>query len=512
MEYFRSPVVYYGVEREVKMVRKSGVLLAISSLPSKYGIGCFSKEAYDFVDYLAAAGQSYWQVLPMGPTGYGDSPYQAFSTFAGNPYFIDLEDLIDRGWLTRKECDSVDFGDLDAYIDYEKIYLGRFKLLRKAHERSDIGSNPDFHVFCEEEKSWLNDYCLYRAIKEENGGKSFIEWPEKLRKRDKKELAVAKRRLAKEIEFYAFLQYMFMIQWLSIKDYANEKGIDIIGDIPIYVAYDSADTWARPELFLLDEDGYPTGVAGCPPDYFSATGQLWGNPLYDWDYHEDTQFEWWIERMAQCFKLYDMVRIDHFRGFDEYYNIPYGDPTAEFGEWELGPGFELFKTLREELGDKPIIAEDLGLLTKSVIRLVKRTGYPGMKILEFAFDSNEDNDYLPHNFIRNCVVYTGTHDNDTVQGWYASANRNDKKMIKTYLGVTNSKNLHWDMIRLAESSVADIAIIPMQDILGLGSEARMNIPSTLGMNWKWRLLPEQLKEEDAQMLYEMAKVYGRLNK
>lgn len=492
------------------MVRKSGVLLAISSLPSKYGIGCFSKEAYDFVDYLVAAGQHYWQVLPMGPTGYGDSPYQSFSTFAGNPYFIDLEDLIERKWLTAKECDAVDFGDMEQYVDYEKIYKGRFKLLRKAYERSNIAENEDFIAFCEEEKDWLPDYCLYMAIKDENSGKSFIEWPEKLRKRDKKEIAVAKRRLATEIEFYAFLQYMFTLQWLSIKDYANDKGIEIIGDIPIYVAYDSADTWARPELFLLDEEGYPTGVAGCPPDYFSKTGQLWGNPLYDWDYHEDTEFEWWIDRMAQCFKLYDMVRIDHFRGFDEYYNIPYGDETAEFGEWEYGPGFELFRAMREALGDKPIIAEDLGLLTKSVIRLVKRTGYPGMKILEFAFDSNEENDYLPHNFIRNCVVYTGTHDNDTVQGWYASANRNDKKQIKSYLGVPNSKNLHWDMIRLAEASVADTAIIPMQDILGLGSEARMNIPSTMGLNWKWRLLSGQMKDEDAAQLYEMAKVYGRL--
>ncbi len=492
------------------MVRKSGVLLAVSSLPSKYGIGCFSKEAYDFIDYLEAAGQSYWQILPLGPTGYGDSPYQSFSTFAGNPYFIDLEDLIRRKWLTKKDCERIDFGNDPMYVDYKKIFDGRFKLLRKAYEKSNIGEDPDFKAFCEDEKDWLEDYCLYRALKDENGGKSFMEWPEKLRLRENKELAVAKRRLEKDMEFYGFLQYMFMVQWLAIKQYANDKGIEIIGDIPIYVAFDSADTWANPELFLLDEKGYPTGVAGCPPDYFSATGQLWGNPLYDWDYHEDTNFEWWMKRMAHCYKIYDMVRIDHFRGFDEYYNIPYGDPTAEFGEWEIGPGFELFRTMREVLGDKPVIAEDLGLLTKSVIRLVKRTGFPGMKILEFAFDSNEDNDYLPHNFNRNSVVYTGTHDNDTVQGWYASSKRKDQKAVRDYLGVKNAKNIHWDMIRLAEASVADTAIVPMQDILGLGSEGRMNVPSTLGLNWRWRVLPEQLKAEDADLLYEMTKVYGRL--
>lgn len=492
------------------MVRKSGVLLAISSLPSKYGIGCFSKEAYEFVDYLEAAGQRYWQVLPMGPTGYGDSPYQAFSTFAGNPYFIDLEELIERKWLTRAECSKVDFGDTEQYVDYEKVYRGRFRLLRKAYQKSNIGADPDFLAFCEQEKFWLDDYCLYMAIKDTNGSVSFMEWPDDLRKRDAKTLDVVRKELAKELEFQAFMQYMFMSQWMRLKAYANDKGIQIIGDIPIYVAFDSADTWSKPELFQLDEDGYPIGVAGCPPDYFSKTGQLWGNPLYNWDYHADTEYQWWIDRMAQCFKLYDMVRIDHFRGFDEYYNIPYGDPTAEYGKWEKGPGYDLFKALRETLGDKPIIAEDLGFLTPSVIRLVKRTGYPGMKILEFAFDSNEDNDYLPHNYDKNCVVYTGTHDNDTVLGWYASAKPQDRKTIRAYLDTKNSKELHWKMIRLAEASVADTAIIPMQDILGLDAQARMNIPSTLGINWKWRLLPGQCTQESAAKLLELVKIYGRL--
>ena len=502
-------------------MRKSGVLLAISSLPGKYGIGSFGKEAYDFVDFLVAAGQHYWQILPLGPTGFGDSPYQSFSTYAGNPYYIDLESLIKEGLLTKKECDSADLCDkvsvpgsrkktpvLDS-VNYEKIYFGKMALLRKAYERFDR-EDKKYKKFVRDEKSWLADYALFMALKEEEDGASFIGWDKELRTRKKKALSEAKKRLKSEIEFYYFCQYFFFTQWGELKKYANKHGIEIIGDIPIYVAADSADTWANPELFLLDKDLNPTGVAGCPPDYFSATGQLWGNPLYDWEYHKKTGYRWWIDRMQHCFRLYDRVRIDHFRAFDEYYFIPFGDPTAEFGHWEKGPGVELFRKMEEEIGDKPLIAEDLGFLTDSVFELMRACGYPGMKVLEFAFDSMEDNDYLPHNFNRNCVVYTGTHDNDTVLGWYPSLSKKDRKFVKDYLGIRSTKYLNGYMIRLAFASVADTAIVPMQDLLGLGSEARMNIPSTLGINWKWRLKEDQITKGLTSELRSITEIYGRI--
>lgn len=497
-----------ALRRKDNAMRKSGILMPVSSLPSKYGIGCFSKEAYEFVDFLRDAGQKYWQILPLGPTGYGDSPYQSFSTFAGNPYFIDLEAFIEKGWLTLEECEDADLGD-KAEVDYEKIYFGRFPLLKKAFLRSRIREDKAFQEFCVKESSWLTDYSLYMAIKNENDGKSFYEWPEALRRRDKNALKEAQKRLEEEITFYHFLQYVFLEQWLALKNYANQNGVEMIGDIPIYVAADSADTWANPELFQLDPDGMPVGVAGCPPDYFSATGQLWGNPLYRWDYHKETGFAWWLERLGHCYRLYDMVRIDHFRGFEAYYSIPYGDPTAEFGHWEEGPGFALFDAFRKKYGKKPVIAEDLGFLTDGVRRLIRRTGYPGMKILEFAFDSKEDNDYLPHNYNNNCVVYTGTHDNDTVLGWIKTLSSADRKFVKEYLGVKGTKNLHWEMIRLALSSVADTAIIPMQDCLGLGSEGRINTPSTLGCNWKWRLDKNSDLTEIAAKLRHLSKIYGR---
>lgn len=491
-------------------MRRSGILLPVSSLPSPYGIGCFSKEAYEFVDFLRKAGQSLWQILPLGPTGYGDSPYQSASVYAGNPYFIDLEALIEAGWLTGKECDKAELGSDANYVDYELLYRNRYPLLKKAFERSGFGKNNDaFDAFCKAESFWLEDYALYMAIKDSCGGVSFLEWPEKLRRRDPKALEKAKKELENEIRFYSFLQYLFFSQWAELKGYANEQGIEIVGDIPIYVALDSADTWAHPELFQLDAEGIPTGVAGCPPDYFSRTGQLWGNPLYDWKYHEKTGFDWWMKRLGHCYRLYDVVRIDHFRGFDEYYYIPYGDPTAEFGHWEPGPGYALFDTFKKKYGKKAVIAEDLGFLTKTVKRLIKRTGYPGMKILEFAFDSGEENDYLPHNYDSNCVVYTGTHDNDTVLGWYQAAGRADRKQIRRYLGVKTAGNLNWDLIRLAMQSVADTAIIPMQDCLGLGTEARINLPSTLGRNWMWRMAEGAYDDALAEKLNDMVKCYGR---
>ena len=490
-------------------MRRCGVLMPISSLPSRFGIGGFSKEAYEFVDFLAASGQSLWQILPLGPTGYGDSPYQSFSTFAGNPYYISLDLLIDEGLLTSEECSSVDFGDNSHKVDYEKIYNTRFALLKKAFERANVGENKEYKEFVENNKEWLKDYAMYMAIKDSLGGISWIEWDEDIRLRKPHAMAEYENKLANEIAFYCYQQYLFATQWMALKKYANKKGISIVGDIPIYVAFDSADTWANPELFQLDEENVPVAVAGCPPDAFSATGQLWGNPLYRWDYHEETGFAWWIRRLAHCFKLYDIVRIDHFRGFDEYWAIPYGDETAEFGEWKQGPGYKLFDAMKKALGNRAVIAEDLGFLTPSVLKLVKKTGYPGMKILQFAFDSREESDYLPHNYPNNCVVYTGTHDNDTVNGWIPSMSRNDLAFAKKYLNVRRTSDICDSLVRTALGCVADTAIIPMQDYLELGSEARINTPSTLGGNWEWRMDCDACTEELSKHMLELAQIYGR---
>ena len=502
-----------AVERcEVHIMRTSGILLPVASLPSKYGIGAFSKEAYKFVDTLEKAGQSYWQILPLGPTGYGDSPYQSFSTFAGNPYFIDLEKLIKKGWITKDECKAYDFGDNAGYVDYEKIYNCRYEILRKAYERSRIADDADFQKFCKENKEWLDDYALYTEIKAANDGKSWSEWEDEYRLRD--ELALEK--FAKEnregILFQKFMQYEFATQWGALKAYANEKGIEIIGDIPIYVAFDSADSWSHPELFQFDENSTPLAVAGCPPDAFAATGQLWGNPLYRWDYHAQTGYVWWISRLRHCFTLYDVVRVDHFRGFDEYYAIPYGDKTAENGVWKKGPGIDLFHTVKKELGDVNIIAEDLGYLTESVMKLVEDTGYPGMKVLQFAFDSREESNYLPHNYPHNCVVYTGTHDNNTVRGWLDDMCEEDNALAEDYMNNadTPKDERPWEFIRLALGSVADLAVIPLQDYLCLGTEARINLPSTLGNNWKWRLVPGQVTDEMLEKMCHLNKLFGRL--
>ena len=493
-------------------MRASGILMPVFSLPSRYGIGSFSKSAYQFVDMLKKAGQKYWQILPLCPTSYGDSPYQSFSTYAGNPYFIDLDQLIEDKLLTRKECQACDFGDDPQDIDYGKLYENRFKLLRKAYERANVGEDQEFEAYSRENAWWLDDYALFMAVKDRFDGVAWNEWAEDIRLRWSNAMDYYRRELYYEIEFYSYLQFVFMKQWKKLKNYANINGIEIIGDIPIYVAFDSADAWANPELFQFDSENLPTAVAGCPPDGFSADGQLWGNPLYRWDYHRETGFDWWIRRIAYCSELYDVVRIDHFRGFDEYYSIPYGDTTARNGHWEKGPGIALFEAAKNRLGELNIIAEDLGYITDSVKKLVADSGFPGMKVLEFAFDSREKSDYLPYTYEKNSVVYTGTHDNETIAGWYAGLDKSDLKMCTDYMNIDRipGKEYHWDFIRLAMLSVSDLCVIPIQDYLGLDNRARINHPSTLGTNWRWRLAKGQLSASLLKEIREMTRISGRL--
>ncbi len=495
-------------------MRKSGILLPIASLPSKYGIGSFSKSAYEFVDQLKLAGQMYWQILPIGPTGYGDSPYQSFSTFAGNPYFIDLDQLIKKGLLTTEECEKADFGNDARYIDYEKIYFSRFPILKKAFKRSDLSTDKNYFEFNKENAYWLDDYALYMAIKDSKGGLSWIEWEEDIKVRKKEAIEEYKVKLKEDIDFYKFVQFVFIEQWNRLKKYANDNGIKIVGDIPIYVALDSADSWSNPELFQFDENLEPIAVSGCPPDDFAKDGQLWGNPLYTWDLHKETGYDWWISRISYCFKLYDVVRIDHFKGFDEYYSIAYGSKNACIGEWKKGPGIDLFQAIDDRLGKLDIIAEDLGYITDSVRALLKKTGFPGMKILQFAFDSKSDeqSDYLPHNYDRNCVVYTGTHDNRTINDWITRISDDDVDYILNYIDRSHDdlENINWHLIRAAQSSVANLCVIPIQDYLGLGEEARINEPSTVGLNWKWRLLEGEITDDLLKQIRGITKLYGRI--
>lgn len=491
------------------ITRSSGILMHIASLPSPYGIGTFGKEAYEFVDFLVGAGQSYWQILPIGPTGAGDSPYQSFSTFAGNPYFIDLDLLKEEGILTKEEYENADFGNDPEKVDYEKMFNNKMPILRIAFQNSKGKYKDELKNFRFENKAWLEDYALYMAVKSEFDLKSWQEWDTDIKLRKKTALEHYKEELKNEIDYWVFLQYIFFKQWAALKNYANINGIKIIGDIPIYVAEDSADTWANSEVFMLDEEKRPIVVSGCPPDAFSATGQLWGNPIYNWSHLEKTHYKWWIERIKGNINLYDVTRIDHFRGFESFWQIPYGEPTAVNGKWVKGPGIKLFNAVKEVLGEVDIIAEDLGYLTQEVIDFRDASGYPGMKVLEFAFDTREESDYLPHNYEKNCIVYTGTHDNDTVMGWFENTQKSDTDFAKRYLKLNKKEGYNWGFIRGALSSVGNLAIAQMQDYLGLGSEARMNIPSTLGGNWLWRVKREYLSHKLAKKINKITKLYGR---
>lgn len=489
--------------------RSSGILMHITSLPGSYGIGTFGKEAYNFIDFLVQAGQSYWQVLPLGPTGYGDSPYQSFSAFAGNPYLIDLDLLHDDKLIKKSDYENLDFGSDEESIDYEKIEKNKMPILRKAFKNSKEKYNNEIKKFKKENHQWIEEYALYMALKHRYNLKSWVLWDKDIKLRKEEAIKKTAKDLKDEINYNIFVQFIFYKQWGELKKYANKNGIKIIGDIPIYVAEDSSDTWANSENFLLDEEKRPKVVSGCPPDGFSSTGQLWGNPIYDWDYLEKTNYSWWIKRIRFNSKLYDVTRIDHFRGFESYWQIPYGEKTAINGKWVKGPGMKIFNRVRQELGEVQIIAEDLGYLTEEVKIFREKCGYPGMKVLEFAFDTREESDYLPHNYNKDCVVYTGTHDNDTVNGWFKNTKKSDIDLAIRYLKLNKEEGYNWGFIRGALSSVGNLAIAQFQDYLGLGEEARMNIPSTLGGNWTWRAKKQDINANLRKKIYEITKLYGR---
>ena len=491
------------------MDRHSGILLHISSLPSPYGIGALGREAYAFADFLRAAGQKYWQLLPLGPTSYGDSPYQSFSTFAGNPYFIDLDLLAEDGLLSSSDLEAADWGGDPRQVDYGKIYAARFGLLRRAFQTGYPRDREAVEAFSRENK-WLDNYALYMALKARFGMKSWLDWPdEDLRLRREKALEQAREELAEDIRFYVYLQYLFFKQWDTLREYIHSLGIRIIGDLPIYVAMDSADVWAEPEFFQLGEGNVPTEVSGVPPDYFSADGQLWGNPLYDYERMKADGYGWWIRRVEGAGRLFDVIRIDHFRGLESYWAVPYGETTAKNGRWRKGPGMDLVGTLTNWFPNLSFIAEDLGFLTPEVHRLLADSGLPGMKVLEFAFDAREPSNYLPHTYDRHCVCYVGTHDNETVEQWRWQADRADVTFARKYLGLNDAEGFHWGMIRGGMSSVADTFVVQMQDCLGLGAEGRMNTPGTGWGNWRWRLLPGEASPALAKKLYHYTRMYGR---
>lgn len=496
-----------SIKKQKPMRRGAGVLLPVFSLPSDYGIGTFGKEAYKFVDFLCAAGQKYWQVLPLGPTSYGDSPYQSFSAFSGNPYFIDLDMLVEDGLLTKKDITAYKWGDEPSQVDYALLYESRFKVLKKAFK--DCGKGADFLAFCGENAFWLDDYSRYMAIKMYFGGKSWIEWPDDIRMAKTPAMEKYTQELKSEILFWKICQFYFQKQWSKLKEYANGKGIEIIGDIPIYVALDSSDVWMNHGMFQLDEKRNPTRVAGVPPDIFSADGQLWGNPLYDWDVMGKDGFAWWKKRMQHSARLYDVIRIDHFVGIAHYYSIPAGDKTAANGEWVHGPGAKLLEAIGSVMGDKRVIAEDLGNITKTVKRLIKITGYPGMKVLQFAFDGDAKNGNLPGYYEKNIVVYGGTHDNETLAGYFSHQKQKSLRFTREYLNVKRNREITGEIIRVGYASTANTAIFQLQDYMELDNTARINTPSTIGGNWLWRLDKDGITAELAAKINHMVEIYGR---
>ena len=490
--------------------RSSGILLHIASLPGKYGIGDFGPQAYRFVDFLHKSGQRNWQILPLGVTGYGDSPYQCFSAFAGNPYFIDISGFISDGLVTEAECEILTGNSSDLSVDYGRLYECKIPLLRKVYANSYERDYENLKKFYSDNLYWLREFSLFMSIKHNQGGSSWQDWIEEYKYFDSPEIKSFEEENSYEIYFWVFTQYYFLKQWQNLKQYANSKGINIIGDIPIYVAQDSSDIWANTGLFNLDENLKPISVAGCPPDFFSPTGQLWGNPIYRWDKMDENGYQWWINRIKHSFELYDIVRIDHFRGFEAYWEIPFESKTAVNGKWVKGPGMKLFNSIMEYMGELNIIAEDLGYLTDDVRNLIRETGFPGMKVLQFAFDSEDDNEYLPHNYYKNCVAYTGTHDNETSSGWFDNSPQRIRKFAGKYLNLSYNEGISRGMIRSIWASCAGLAIAPIQDFLGIDNSGRINIPSTSGGNWTWRLNENDLTDILAGEIYELTNIYFRL--
>jgi len=490
--------------------RSSGILLHPTSLPSRYGIGDLGDEAFRWVDFLASANQKLWQILPLGPTGFGDSPYQCFSAFAGNPFLISPDKLLADGLLSRSALESIPNFPNDN-VDYGPVIQYKLSLLDALYanyKRTKI-LRDEFEAFKQKNSAWLDDFALFMALKESHNGAVWSTWDDELVSRQPQALTAAREKYADAVESQEFRQFLFFRQWETIRSYAHRHGIKIIGDIPIFVAYDSADVWAHPELFFLDEHGKPTVVAGVPPDYFSATGQLWGNPLYRWDVLKKNNYAWWIERFRATLAVVDIVRLDHFRGFEAYWEIPFGMPTAQVGKWIKGPGADFFDALKASLGDLPIIAEDLGVVTKEMTALRDQFNLPGMKVLQFAFGSDGSDLFLPHNFTPNCVVYSGTHDNDTTRGWYeTSSTEKERDFARRYLG-RDGADIAWDLIRVAFSSVADMAVVPLQDVLNLGTQARMNLPGRASGNWGWRFEWSQVNDGMRERLKEMSMLYGR---
>jgi len=489
-------------------MRSSGILMHISSLPGPYGIGTMGKRAFEFVDFLASAGQSIWQILPLTPTGYGDSPYQSCSTFAGNHYLIDLDALVEEKLLKKEELENIQWCHSENKADFGLLYNNRLNVLRLAFAR--FHDNWTLDEFCRKNSSWLPDFALFMALKDKFGGKPWYQWDEKLKFRNMDAIRDAQWELRHEIRFFCFVQFLFYKQWDALRAYAHKKDIRIIGDVPIYVPYDSVEVWKDTALFQLDERLDPVAVAGCPPDAFSADGQLWGNPLYRWDVMEQTGFAWWIRRLAAAGELYDIVRMDHFRGLEAYWSIPYGDETAKGGKWIKGPGMAFVNAVKKSLPNLNMIAEDLGFLTQEVLDLRDASGYPGMKVLEFAFDSREPSDYLPHTYVSNTVCYTGTHDNMTMRQWFETASKEAVEYATEYMNLSEKEGLVWGVVRTAFASVSDYCVIQMQDLLNLGGEARMNFPGTLSdSNWTWRANDDIMSKDLAKKILAMTKLYGR---